>query len=355
MADGDPIIIGQDNTASNPGNQTRLLRNEVTDIGHLFAVLSLNAGSAILGEAREGNGVNAITDTRAGVVSFARSSGTGVLSISNTGDGLYAYTAGQGRSAVTGDNSSNGPGVGVVGTATGFRSIGLRGRGFSFGVEGSTDGGTGVSGFSSRGTGVYGATGDPVNGEGGFFSGGITVVNGNKNFKIDHPLDPENRYLLHTCVESSERKNVYDGVVHLDEEGSAWVDLPEWFEALNGDFRYQLTAVGGPAPNLHVAEEVSENRFKIAGGQEEMKVCWQVTGSRKDPSAAAHPFEVEQEKREEEQGHYLDPSLYDAPEEQRITIGPTAEAVDERIDELRRFGEEQRREMEELRRRREHQ
>jgi hypothetical protein len=95
-----------------------------------------------------------------------------------------------------------------------------------------------------------------------------------------------------------------------------------WFEALNGDLRYQLTTVGGSAPNLHVAEEFSESRFKIAGGQEGMKVCWQVTGSRKDPWAAANPFEVEQEKPEEERGRYLDPSLYDAPEEQRVTLGP---------------------------------
>jgi hypothetical protein len=173
-----------------------------------------------------------------------------------------------------------------------------------------------------------------------------------KPFTIDHPLDPENKYLVHTSVESSEMKNVYDGVVRLDEDGQAWVELPEWFEALNGDFRYQLTAVGGSAPRLHVAEEISENRFKIAGGEEGMKVCWQVTGSRKDPWAEANPFEVEQEKREGERGRYLQPALYDAPEEQRVMIGPRPEAVEEQgIAELRRREEEPRPEMEELRRR----
>jgi len=192
----------------------------------------------------------------------------------------------------------------------------------------------------------------------GYSDGGITVFNGNKAFKIDHPLDPENKYLVHNAVESSEMKNVYDGVARLDEDGAAWVELPEWFEALNGDFRYQLTAVGAAAPNLHVAEEISENRFKIAGGEEGMKVCWQVTGSRKDLWAAANPFEVEQEKPEEERGRYLDPSLYDAPEEQRDMIGPLAEGVEEEqrppepsgID-LARLEDEHRREMEELRRR----
>jgi hypothetical protein len=157
---------------------------------------------------------------------------------------------------------------------------------------------------------------------------------------------------LHHAVESSERKNVYDGVVQLDGFGEAWVDLPEWFEALNGDFRYQLTAVGGSAPDLHVAEELSENRFKIAGGEEGMKVCWQVTGSRKDSWAAANPLEVEQEKREEERGRYLEPSLYDAPEEQRVTIGPVAETLraastspsgEEAVEALRRRMEEDQR------------
>jgi hypothetical protein len=76
-----------------------------------------------------------------------------------------------------------------------------------------------------------------------------------------------------------------------------------------------------------------------------MKICWQLTGSRKDPSAAAHPFEVEQEKREEERGRYLEPSLYDAPEEQRDMIRlPIAEALEEehqrQLDELRRREEE---------------
>jgi hypothetical protein len=218
---------------------------------------------------------------------------------------------------------------------------------------------------------VFGLRTDPA-GVAGFFDGGVTVangdltvVNGNKPFKIDHPLDPQNKYLLHNAVESSERKNVYDGVVLLDEDGEAWVELPEWFEALNGDFRYQLTAVGGSAPGLHVAEELSENRFKIAGGEEGMKVCWQLTGSRKDRWAAANPFEVEQEKHEEERGRYLEPSLYDAPEEQRVMIGPMEQRPPEpsgidfvrleeehrrQIDELRRLEEEQRREMEELRR-----
>jgi hypothetical protein len=176
----------------------------------------------------------------------------------------------------------------------------------------NTETGPGVYAKSARGLALV-AEGDSV-----VFNGDFGVQNGRKNFKIDHPLDPKTRYLSHTCVESSEMKNVYDGVAQLDADGTASVDLPEWFEALNEDFRYQLTAVGQAAPNLHVAEEIYENRFKIGGGEEGMKVCWQVTGSRKDPWAAANPFEVEEEKPQEERGRYLEPSLYGAPEEQSV-------------------------------------
>jgi len=60
-----------------------------------------------------------------------------------------------------------------------------------------------------------------------------------------------------------------------------------------------------------------------------MQICWQVTGTRRDRSAQANPFQVEQDKTEEERGRYLEPSLYDAPEEQRVRVGPPiAEAVE---------------------------
>ena len=129
---------------------------------------------------------------------------------------------------------------------------------------------------------------------------------------------------------SSEMKNVYDGVEQLDEDGAAWVELPEWFQALNKDFRYHLTAIGGAAPELHVAEEIADNRFRIAGGKAGMKVCWQVSGIRSDGWTEANPMVVEEEKPEEERGRYLDPSLYGAPEEQRIgrAIPGSEEAIE---------------------------
>ena len=112
--------------------------------------------------------------------------------------------------------------------------------------------------------------------------------------------------------------NIYNGNVRLDANGEAWVELPEWFEALNRDFRYQLTAVGAPGPNLYVAEEISGNRFKIAGGSPASKVSWQVTGIRQDVFADAHRIKVEEDKPAAERGFYLYPELYGQPKEQGV-------------------------------------
>jgi hypothetical protein len=168
--------------------------------------------------------------------------------------------------------------------------------------------------------GVYGADTTSGYGYAGYFSGDVQItgdlnVSGpNKTFKIDHPLDPANKYLYHACVESDERLNVYNGNVVLDGRGEAVVELPDWFEALNRDFRYQLTCIGGFAP-VYIAEEISGNRFKIAGGEPGMKVSWQVTGIRNDPCAAASPFEVEVDKPEPERGTYLAPEAWGQPEQ----------------------------------------
>lgn len=112
-------------------------------------------------------------------------------------------------------------------------------------------------------------------------------------------------------------KNVYDGVVTLDANGEAIVQLPEWFEALNQDFRYQLTCIGGFAP-VYIAKEISGNRFKIAGGMPGMKISWQVTGVRHDVYANAHRVQVEEEKTGDERGKYLHPKEWGQPESMGI-------------------------------------
>ncbi|OEJ21622.1 hypothetical protein AS594_39540 [Streptomyces agglomeratus] len=115
-------------------------------------------------------------------------------------------------------------------------------------------------------------------------------------------------------MEAPEQLNVYSGTVVTNGEGVAVVELPDYFEALNTDFRYQLTVVGGFA-QVVVSEEVRENRFTIATDNPEVKVSWQVSGVRQDAYARAHPFVVEEEKLEGERGKYLHPEAWGKPKE----------------------------------------
>ncbi len=147
---------------------------------------------------------------------------------------------------------------------------------------------------------------------------------GSGTFKIDHPLDPENRYLQHSFVESPEMLNIYRGRVELDAEGRAMVTLPEWFGALNRDYLYQLTAIGAPAPGLYVAREIEAGSFEIAGGQPGQPVSWQVTGNRADPYAEANRVEVESWKPQELRGSYLYPAAYGLPAERGETFRAAA-------------------------------
>jgi hypothetical protein len=147
-----------------------------------------------------------------------------------------------------------------------------------------------------------------------------TLSKGAGSFKIDHPLDPANKYLSHSFVESPDMMNIYNGNVVLDGKGQAWVELPDYFEALNQDFRYQLTAIGAPGPNLYVAQEIKSNRFQIAGGKAGGKVSWQVTGVRHDAYANAHRIPTEEEKIGDDRGSYLHPELFNQTEAKRIII-----------------------------------
>src|SRR5262249_4097207 len=145
----------------------------------------------------------------------------------------------------------------------------------AYGVEAHNDASSGIAMYvNGHGTGVYAETGlgsavsahataggyaiygsnggSNTSGYAGYFQGRVNVA-GNLSksggsFKIDHPLDPANKYLYHSFVESPDMKNIYDGVVTLDDKGGATITLPDWFEALNKDFRYQLTCIGGYAP-----------------------------------------------------------------------------------------------------------
>lgn len=195
-------------------------------------------------------------------------------------------------------------------------------------TEGGGNNSHAVNAFSKTGVAVNAtsATTYGVVASGGFKAAwfrGDVMVDGKLTktaleFIIDHPLDPEGKYLSHAAVESDEMKNVYDGEVVLDGAGRADIALPDWFQALNERFRYQLTAVGRAAPNLHVADELEDNRFTIAGGEPGTRVCWQVTGVRHDPYARANPLLVESFKDEDARGSFRHPEAHGVSDERRI-------------------------------------
>lgn len=161
----------------------------------------------------------------------------------------------------------------------------------------------------------------------GFFAGNLTVngtvSKGGGSFKIDHPLDPANKTLSHSFVESPDMMNVYNGNIRTDRHGLATVALPDYFEALNQDFRYQLTVIGQFAQAI-VAKKIATNRFVIRTSKPNVEVSWQVTGIRQDAYAKAYRIQVEEEKQPQEQGHYLHPELFGAPREQALGYNASA-------------------------------
>ena len=117
-----------------------------------------------------------------------------------------------------------------------------------------------------------------------------SLSKGSGTFVIDHPLDPKNKLLFHSFVESPDVKNFYDGIATLDANGEAIITLPNYFMALNEEFRYQLKPIGKPQPDLYIKNEITSNRFTIAGGEPRARVSWQVTGIRHDPYILANPI-----------------------------------------------------------------
>jgi hypothetical protein len=270
--------------------------------------------------------------------------GFGIRANGGSSPDAFAGSGVQGNGGPS-DSSKGGNGLEGFGgsTKTNIGGIGVRAGGGAAdsGFAGSgvdASGGPGLGPGSRSGDGIVAAPGVTLNGaasgRAGTFNGDVRIngnldVSGTKNFKIDHPLDPENRYLIHAAVESAEVLDIYSGNAITDERGEASVTLPGWFEAINRDFRYQLTVIGGFAQAV-VASEIRQNRFTIRTNAPNVKVSWQVTGVRSDPVMLKHPFKAVEDKPQFERGTYVSPDVYGLPEDRGAEWARRHEPVQQR-------------------------
>jgi hypothetical protein len=340
---GDPLTLGAANTAGT--TNTSLATNSS---GNALLVTQTGAGTALRGSATALNGT-------AGFFTSANGAGVSGVTANNTKFGVYGGNdaATHGTSAAIRANGEQNHGL--VATTADVDSFAIKavntnpGTGFSAGsgirvltggaldstidglgltpspAAGEFSGPNGIIAMATPGSGIgvyaFSDTWIACFAESSYYAfysqgksrifGNLEVVGslskGGGSFKIDHPLDPTNKYLSHSFVESPDMMNVYNGTVTLDAKGEATVTLPDWFEALNRDFRYQLTPIGSFAP-LFVKTKVHNGAFSIGGGTPGQEVSWQLTGIRQDAWANANRIPVEEDKPAVERGLYLHPA-----------------------------------------------
>lgn len=290
-------------------------------LGNAIGTGPVNYG--LFGESSNGQSANF------GVYGKSTGSGTsfksGVYGIGSS-TGVYGTTAGNGYLFIN-SLSTLTPGiVGQVRTVTSGRPVGvvaMTANKTSFGQSAllayadSNSNNFGIEAYAMHGSsanyGIYATgTGAGTN-YAGYFVGLLYASSANssiKAFKIDHPADPENKYLYHSSIESPDMMNIYNGNVTTDASGDATISLPSYFNLLNKDFKYQLTCIGQFAQAIIIEEIGENNQFKIKTDKPNVKVSWQVSGVRQDAVANMYRIQTEVEKPESEKGFYLIPEAY---------------------------------------------
>ena len=256
-----------------------------------------------------GTGGNNVSGSGGGGGGTSGNPGTNGSSGGGGGGRTTSGTAGKGGDGGAGTewDATHGSGGGAGGggaNSAGSSSVG--GAGGNGGTYGGGAGGGGLGG-TTGGTGGTGANGLII-----IIYGGLTL-NGNvqfgvnltvsrrltkavTNFLIDHPLDPANKLLSYSAIESPDVKNIYDGLAVLDENGEADIGLPKYFMALNRTFRYQFFALEEAMPDLYLKTEVKDNHFTVAGGKPGGRISWQITGNRQDAYVRTHEIYIEVDK-----------------------------------------------------------
>lgn len=354
-------IFGLTNSSSGYGVYGRALANSGLTYG-VYGTSESPNGIGVFGRATSTSGTNygarfeAVSTSGRGVFAYAKATsgntyGGYFQSDSSGGRAVFGWataSSGQAYGGTFESGSVSGRGVygsasaatgttyGVYGGSTspdGRGVFGTANAGFGGGNgvrgESNSPDGRGVLGYASANNGTnYGIRGQSDSPTGyGVYSVGAMGGSGTKSFRIDHPDDPENKYLLHYSTESPEILNAYSGTITLGDDGGATVELPHYFAKINKDPRYTLTAVGAPMPMLHVAVEIDaaalgkgakaepgENAprcfFRVAGGAPGKRVSWRVEAVRNDRWVQQRGAPVEVEKEGIERGKYQHPEFY---------------------------------------------
>ena len=280
--------------------------NSGTTYGGYFQAQS-NAGRAVFGWATASSG---------------QAYGGNFQSESNSGRGVYGVAT-----------SSTGTTYGVYGASTSPDGRGVFGNvnagfGSGNGVRGENNSpdGRGVLGYASATNGLnYGGRFQSDSPSGyGLYCVGSFGASGSKAFRIDHPSDPENKYLLHYSTESPVPQNFYVGNVVTDSSGYAWVELPEYFQEINTNFKYQLTVIsdGKEFVQTMVSQKIQGRRFQVRTSAPNTEVSWRVDADRNDLYIRnRRPMDVV-EKEGLERGKYQHPELYGKGPEQGMEYIP---------------------------------
>jgi hypothetical protein len=324
-----------------------------TDSSGLSGVNGYGFGNAtgVIGNSESGSGVYGSTSSGFGVYgvadAFALGFGYGGYFIGKQ-TGVY----GQADSASASQtefitNIGLSEAIGVLGKSSAYSDFGSVNEGVAGSTVDTTLGANiGVFAEANRAAngnfGVYAVA--PTSGSSnyaGYFVGNVTIdgdidISGNLakssgTFKIDHPQDPANKYLIHSFVESPDMMNVYNGNITTDANGVATVSLPTYFEAENKDFKYQLTVIDNSADFVmaKVTKEVKNNTFEVKSSKPGVKISWQVTGVRQDAFANAHRIVDVVDKAPSDKGYYIHPELFGAPATQKVGVRfkPTSKHV----------------------------
>jgi len=329
-ASGVTAIMGEATATAGGGFSAgvRGVNRSTTGLGIGTVGYQAGSGYGVYGEAPSGYGLVGSSNSGYGLYStssssygayISSSSGTGayitsssgLALVAGSGDVLVYNTLTAGRTSV--GNSNNGvnaystAGIGIYGNSTASAGGAMLGEGRYIGVQGTTTG-TDVNRQAIRGENSGSTTGYA-----GVFTGTVgvfgTLTKTAGSFQIDDPIDPANKFLVHSFVESPDMKNIYDGIAITDGSGEAVVTMPAWFQSLNIDFRYQLTCINQFAQAI-ILKEMSGNQFVIKTDKPNVKVSWQVTGTRNDPYARDNRLPVEKPKTGNDRGKYIYPQGY---------------------------------------------